>query len=262
MKQKKQISVVLVGAGNVATQLGRSLKKSGVQIKQVYSLHVKKAQTLARQLNAPATNKLANIVSDADFFLLCVKDDALEATASQLQIKSGIVLHCSGSIAMNKLDNTGKQYGVLYPIQTISADRPVDFSAVPFCIEGNNTSTEKAIFQLAKKLSKKVVVLNSEQRSRVHLAAVFANNFSNHLFSIASDLLRQQKIPQELLFPLMEETVKKAIEIGPGKAQTGPAKRNDKKTQERQIQALSFDAELQKIYRLISKHIRSSNASN
>lgn len=261
------IKIAIIGSGNLATQLGMALYKDGYLISQVYSRSQKNASLLSKKLKAEAITDLKKLSQYSAIYIIAVKDDAIETVAKQLKLKDQIVVHTSGSVSMDVLKNSSKNYGVFYPLQTFSKEKKArpngrgqsfgraDFKTIPICIEANNKNTSTTLEYFAKSISNNVKKVNSEQRKKIHLAAVFACNFSNHMYAIAEQLLVKDKLSLDLLKPLIEETANKIKENKPSKVQTGPAARNDKKTMDAHLKLLSKEKDLQKIYTLISKSI-------
>lgn len=254
-----KFKIVILGAGNVATQLGLVLKKSKHTIIQVYSKHKSSASKLAHSLDSDYTNSPEKIDTTADIYIIAVNDDSIIEVGKQLKLNDKIVVHTSGSVEMNVLKLVSKNIGVFYPLQTFSKNNKVDFSVIPICIEANNAATIKVLQTIAKSISNNVQKIDSEQRKTIHLAAVFACNFSNHLYSIASNILESANISFDVLKPLIEETAKKIKNISPVEAQTGPAVRHDIKTINNHLKMLSGNKEYQQLYKLISKNITSFN---
>lgn len=249
---KSETSISIIGAGNVATQLGLTLYGEGYLINQVYSRNKKNAALLSKKLKAEAITDLKKLSKDSSIYIIAVKDDAIESIAKQLKLKDQIVVHTSGSVSMDVLKKSSKNYGVFYPLQTFSKEKKANFKVIPVCIEANNRSTSTTLEYFAKSISSNVQRVNSEQRKKIHLAAVFACNFSNHMYAIAEQLLSKDKLSLNLLKPLIEETANKIKENKPSKVQTGPASRNDKKTMAAHLKLLSKEKDLQNIYKLIS----------
>ncbi len=249
--------IVLLGAGNVATQLGKALHENGYLISQVYSPTKKSATTLANKLKSNAVTDLKNIDLTASLYIISVKDDAISEVAQQLKLKDQIVAHTSGTVDLNVLKGCSKNYGVFYPLQTFSKEKDVDFKSIPICIESNNKATATSLEYFAKSISKNVQKINSEQRKILHVAAVFACNFSNHLYTIAASILTEHRLSFELLKPLIAETADKIKFNDPAKMQTGPAIRKDVKTMNAHLKLLSSDKKLKQIYKLMSEHINS-----
>ncbi|MEO6904628.1 MAG: Rossmann-like and DUF2520 domain-containing protein [Bacteroidia bacterium] len=248
-------TIVIIGAGNVATHLGIALHDIGYTISQVYSPTKKSAFTLAKLIGADAITKIKDINDAATFYIVAIKDDAIEGLVNQLNLKDKLIVHTSGSVAMNVLKKASKNYGVIYPLQTFSKNKIVDFKTIPLCIESNNATSLKSILYFAKTINNNIHKINSEQRKLLHLSAVFACNFSYYMYVIAEKLLSKNKLPFELLKPLIEETAMKIKDGSPAKMQTGPAVRNDKNTINAHLKLLNTDNNLKKIYKLLSESI-------
>ncbi|MDL2322783.1 DUF2520 domain-containing protein [Bacteroidales bacterium OttesenSCG-928-A17] len=247
--------IVLIGAGNLATQLGLALKAKGFPIAQVYSRTLESAESLAMKLRANFTTDLKEIIPDASLYIFSIKDSALEEVLQNLPSLSGLYVHTAGSLPMNVFAPYHSRYGVFYPLQTFNKERDVHFDHIPFFVEANNPGDENLLKELASTLSDTVIRLDSEKRKYLHLAAVFANNFTNHLYAQASDILEDQGIPREVLFPLIQETVDKIKSMTPREAQTGPAVRYDTNVIEKHLQLLEGDLRKQEIYDLLSRSI-------
>tara|TARA_X000000368_G_C23028282_1_gene711292 strand:- start:830 stop:1585 length:756 start_codon:yes stop_codon:yes gene_type:complete len=244
-------TIILVGSGNVSTHLGIALKKCNYNIVQVYSRSNKNAKKLAQKLNTDFTNDLAQL-KDADLIIISVNDDAISGVLSQL--KNTAIVHTSGSIGLDVFNNNFSNYGVFYPIQTFNREVDVNISEVPFCIEGNSLEFENQLTQIAKRLSGNVVVMDSEKRKQLHIAAVFACNFSNQMFAIADDLLAEKNIDFEILLPLIKQTIAKLEKDKPKTVQTGPAMRNDKTIIQEHINLIQ-KKEIKALYQKISTNI-------
>lgn len=251
--------IVLIGAGNVATHLALAFQKSGQVVIQVYSKQFENAVGLAKKLNCGYTDSLKAIDKTADIYIIAVKDDAVAEVAEQLKLRGKIVAHTSGSVEMAVLKSSSSNYGVFYPLQTFSKSNKVNMRAVPLCLEASNSATLKTLSTLAECISNNVQRINSEQRRTIHLAAVFACNFSNHMYAIAETILKSNSLSLDILKPLIEETAKKIQHASPVEMQTGPAVRNDKKTMDSHLQLLGERKEYKKLYQLISKSITDLN---
>ena len=251
-------TITIIGAGNLATHLGRALLHKGFEINQVYSYAKDNAFELANELNAMPCDEIKFISDESDLYLVCIKDDKIQQVVNELSFKKKIVVHSSGSIPMDVL-NQFANYGILYPLQTFSKEKEVIMENVPFCIEANNERTKKSLMDLAKVLSNNVQEINSEQRKMIHLAAVFACNFSNHMYTISEDILKQNNLDFNLLKPLILETAKKIQDNSPATVQTGPAKRNDKEVIENHVKQLENNSVYQDIYKLITETIIKDN---
>ena len=248
------MSIVLIGAGNLATCLGKALKQAGLSVVQVYSRTEASAARLASLLDCPYTTDLKAIDQEAFFYIFALKDQGLEAAIQQMHANHGIWVHTAGSMPMHVFEGHNPRYGVFYPLQTFSKTREVNFRQIPIFVEGSDPAVEERLQQLAKQLSEQVYVLSSEKRKYLHLAAVFACNFTNHLYALASDLLEAEAIPREVLLPLIDETAAKIHDLSPQAAQTGPAIRYDKQVIDKQL-AMLTDPDLQQLYQLLSQSI-------
>lgn len=248
------LRICLIGSGNVATLIGAALKQSGSEIVMVYSPTLKNAEKLGKQLRAPAVNNLYNLPDDVDVFIICTKDDAIKPIARHLRKTNACVIHTAGSVPMDAL-HLCKWHGVLYPVQTVSVQRAVDFRIVPILIEANSAKSKAIIRKLASSLSGKVYWMTSGQRLHVHLAAVYANNFVNYMYQAAGKILAAQDIPFDILQPLIEETANKVKKLSPADAQTGPAVRNDQRVQKLHHAVLKSSPRLRKLYKEISQAI-------
>ena len=256
MDQKKQIrNISFVGSGNVATHLALAFKREGLNIVEVYSPTTLHAKQFAQQADCKVVNALNKLNPYVDLILISVPDAKIGETIKGLQKPEAVVAHTSGFSAIEILASA-KNIGVFYPLQTFTKNTTIDLSDVPFCIEGNNPETEAQLKGLAEKLSKNVQRVNSEDRRYLHLAAVMVNNFTNHIYHIAGDLLMEKGINFDLLLPLIRETATKIKTLGPKHAQTGPAKRNDISTISEHEQMLSNFPEYRELYRLISAQIK------
>ena len=191
----------------------------------------------------------------ADIYIIAVSDDAIQEVASQIPVSNKLVVHTSGSVSIDAIHPKNRQ-GVFYPLQTFSNSKTVDFSTIPFCLETVYKEDTVLLHKIALGLTKKVYEISSEQRKMLHLAAVFVNNFTNHLFSIGHDICKEHDIPFEILYPLILETAQKITHIAPDHAQTGPALRNDVKTINRQSKALTNTSQ-KEIYQILTKAIQS-----
>lgn len=243
--------VILIGSGNVATRLGIALKQCNYQIIQVYSRSIENASILGKKLNADFTNDLIELKT-ADLIIVSVHDDAITNITTKL--KNIPIVHTSGSVGLNVFNNTHKNCGVFYPLQTFDKEIELDFSVIPICIEANNHAFEQELISLAKNLSNTVVRLNSEQRKQLHIAAVFACNFSNQMFAIADEILAKNNIDFKLLLPLINQTVSKLNNNKAKDVQTGPAQRKDIAIINEHLKALET-TDVHELYALITQYI-------
>lgn len=258
MKNEKKI--VLIGAGNVATHLGQALHKVGYKIVQVYSRTEASASVLAAALSADYTVNIEEIRCDADIYMVALKDTALQELAPRLVRgrEKALFVHTAGSMPMDLWKDWACRYGVLYPMQTFSKQREVDFSTVPFFIEASASEELLLLHELAGKLSPKIYEATSQQRKHLHLAAVFACNFVNHMYALSMQILRQQGLPFEVMLPLIDETARKVHQLSPVEAQTGPAIRYDENVINKHLELLAGDPSVQELYEKISKSIHNT----
>ncbi len=246
-------NIVIFGSGNVATHLAKAFYNININVLQVFSPNIANAQKLAQQVNAQPINTFNKINKNANLYLICISDKEISNLVEQINFEPSIIAHTSGSINICELSKF-KNYGVFYPLQTFSKNHQISLQNVPFCIEGNNTFVNNKLFNLALKLSGNVQTMNSETRQYCHLAAVFANNFVNHFYSLAQNILQQKQVPFKLLGPLIIETAQKAALIGPENSQTGPAARGDNNVMLAHKQLLN-NQQLEKMYSFVSENI-------
>ena len=242
--------IVIIGSGNVATQFALAFERVNIKIMQIVSRNQQTGRALAKQTKSLFTSKLTNLI-ETDLIVICVNDDNIKSVVDQLPEIP--MIHTSGSTSINVFKSQING-GVMYPLQTLSRSVDADFKTIPICIEANNNVFEDEIFLLSKRISNKVYCLNSEKRKNLHLSAVIASNFSNFCYLIAKKQLDAQNIEFELIKPLILETAKKIIDTDPKIAQTGPAKRGDKKVIQKHLEILKDD-NYKKIYKLLSKNI-------
>ncbi len=247
--------IVFIGSGNVATHLATALKDTSNQISQIYSPTIENAKQLAELVDAEPIADIQLIDIDADLYIISVKDDAILEVIEQMPKTKGIWVHTSGSISIDLFSSKKPEgFGVFYPLQTFSKSRPVDFSEIPVFIEGDSSETLNILDKLATNITQKIYKLNSDKRRYLHLAAVFANNFSNHMFTLAAELLIKENIQFDVIKPLIKETAAKVMVLNPEDAQTGPAIRFDKGVIQKHLDLIS-DATVKEIYLLLSKSI-------
>ncbi len=256
------MKIVIIGAGNVATHLSQALQNANNNIVQVYSCTEISAKTLAEKLKCAFTTDFSEINKSADVYFYCVKDDVLQELIEKNQNSDAIHIHCSGSTSIKVFGRTKKRFGVIYPLQTFSKNKQIDFSEIPLFIEASDTETLEQISRIANKISSKVYRADSSQRLKLHISAVFACNFANYMYNLAADVLQDAELPFEALLPLITETAEKIKHLNPYDAQTGPAVRYDKNIISKHITALASDTEKQKLYEEISRQIFEKHKKN
>ncbi|MCG9971771.1 Rossmann-like and DUF2520 domain-containing protein [Christiangramia crocea] len=245
------IKVIIIGAGNVATHLYQTfLKEKELEVIQVYNrnekhLHFVKDPDLR-------TSNIKNL-KKADLYLLAVRDEVIGEMAEKIKDNKAVFVHCSGSEPMDRLSKF-ENHGVFYPLQTFSKDKPVNFKEVPLCLEANSAETLKHLREIASMLSDNIFEVNSEQRRALHLCAVFVNNFTNHLYTLAAEYCKRNELPFKILQPLIKETAAKIETLPPYSAQTGPALRNDQNTITAHLKML--DEDQKKIYTILTDSIQ------
>jgi predicted short-subunit dehydrogenase-like oxidoreductase (DUF2520 family) len=253
-------TVVLLGAGNLAWHFGHWFESVGVKVVQVFSRTPKAGEGLAAELKTGYTNRLDLLVSDADLYLLAVTDDAIPSLVRQSVFGHRFVLHAAGSVPMEVFSEKLKNFGVLYPLQTFTHGKQLDFNEIPLFIEANNARNLEKLNVLAHKLSGRVYTVDSEKRAYLHLAAVIASNFTNHMFAVTDHLLKERNLSFELLKPLILETISKALQMPPLQAQTGPAVRGNLQVIEKHMAILDGHPEIKELYRVISESIMRMNS--
>ena len=248
------ISVIVLGTGNVGTHLINAfLENSSIDLLQVYS---RKKSSLNFVKNRVSTTTSLNSLKAADVYIIAVSDNAISELSSHLKLENKLVVHTSGASSINVLKNNSNK-GVFYPLQTFTKDINIDFKAIPICIETENKMDLILLENLASKISDNVFILNFEQRKYLHIAAVFTNNFVNHLYKIGFDICKENRIPFEILYPLIRETANKVIDNEPVTIQTGPAFRNDTQTISNHLNLLP--EEKKKLYQLLTDSIKNSH---
>ena len=253
---KAQINtIVFIGSGNVATRLAIALHLAGKTILQIYSRSEEKASLLADKLGVNYTTDYAAINREADLYILSVPDNALEEVVGKLDLSNQFVVHTSGTSSMENLSKF-LNFGVFYPLQTFSTEVSISFKNIPTFIQANSNENLELLQALAVTISENVQQVNSEQRRVLHVSAVFASNFTNYMYAIAEDILDKNELSFELLKPLIEETAEKLKNHAPHDAQTGPARRNDKKIIEEHLAILNNYPDYQKIYKIITEQIK------
>lgn len=248
------MKVVILGAGNLATRLSLEMHRKGMRIAQVFSQTETSAKTLAKRLGAMSITDLSAVDTDADLYIFAVKDSILESILQQMNTTSGLWVHTAGSIPVELLEQYHDRCGVLYPLQSFSKTREVDFSVIPVFIEAQHADDLKLLKKISGALTERVVELTSDKRKKLHLAAVFANNFANHMYAQAASILEDEGLKFDYLVPLIDETASKIHEMLPIEAQTGPAIRYDESVIEKHIQMLT-DQDSRDIYAIVSKSI-------
>jgi predicted short-subunit dehydrogenase-like oxidoreductase (DUF2520 family) len=254
----KPYTVSFIGSGNLAWNLAQALDNTDFAVREVYSRNASHAAALVDNLYS------AEVMTTPDFsnspsriFVMAVTDDAIEDLARAIELPpDSILVHTSGSQPLSVLGYAPTpRIGVFYPLQTFSKSKRVDFEDVPFFIESEDSETEKVLVAMGKAISKKVYKISSDNRKALHIAAVFASNFTNHMLLIAQQVMKENKLNFDWLKPLVAETITKSLAIGPEKAQTGPARRGDLEILDRHLEFLQSNEPVAEIYKVVSQHI-------
>ena len=248
----------MIGAGNVSTHISRHLHSAGKQISCIYSRTEKSAQKLAGELNVPGTSKMEKVPAEADFYILAVPDREALPVAESFRHTSGTWLHTAGALSIDVFKGIFENYGVLYPLQTLSSDRPLEAAKLPILVEGSSREVADSILKLVSKVYKQVREADSETRLAIHTAAVFANNFSTQMVHMAKQILADRNVDPKVLDPLLEETFEKIIAMGTEDGRTGPAVRGDRETMNKHRELLKGHPEWEKLYTFISREIERS----
>lgn len=248
------MKVVLIGSGNVATVLGKIINTAGHEVVQVLSRNIHNAKILANIFNCEYGNYISTPYKEADIYLFAITDNALHHLDQHLHLQNKLVVHTAGSVSKDVLNSISEKYGVLYPLQSLNKTSD-ELPDIPVLIDGSSTEILSQLKTFAETFSKQVSVVNDEERLRFHIAAVFVNNFTNHLYAMADDFCKQENIDFTKLFPLIDETTKRVKKYAPKEVQTGPAIRQDLYTLGKHLKMLSADPDLKYIYLKLSESI-------
>lgn len=248
------MNIVLIGSGNVATVLGKKIQAAGHDILQVIGRNEEACAELAAVLKCPFTINWNFINQQADLYIIAIADTALEHIHEQLNLDKKVVVHTAGSVSKEVLSKVSKNYGVLYPLQTLRKEKE-QLPEVSFLVDANSNDTIALLKDFAESISGNVQVADDETRKKIHLSAVLVNNFTNHLYALAEEYCESEHLDFKLLFPLIEETVERIKLASPKEIQTGPAFRKDISTINAHIHLLQHHPQLKKIYELLTESI-------
>jgi predicted short-subunit dehydrogenase-like oxidoreductase (DUF2520 family) len=254
-------NIVMIGAGNVAWHIGHQFVKAGFHVAQVYNRSREAGLLLAGALQTSYTDRLGSVTPLADLYVIAVSDDAITSVIDQAHFADKLIVHTAGSVNINVFEGRAENYGVIYPLQTFTVQKALDFSKVPVFIEANNPKNLSKLKLFAEALTGYVYMLNSEQRAYLHLAGVIASNFSNHMIGIAENILHEKEMDYMLLKPLLEETVAKAFLMPPFQAQTGPAVRRNNTVIEMHRTMLNQMPEVRALYEVVTESISATGGS-
>lgn len=249
------MNIVLIGTGNTATVLGRKFKEAGHTIAQIYGRDASAASELAYILDSESTNYWSVVTKDADIYILAVADIAIEELIREVNLPLKTVVHTAASVPKKILEKASAHYGVFYPLQTLKKEQAV-LPDIPIIIDASDEATLTLLEKLGDSISTRVVEVNDDQRAKLHLAAVFCNNFVNHLYSLIQEYCKKESLDFNLLLPLIRETSLRLEDMDPSLAQTGPALRNDTGTIEKHTELLTGHPRLKNLYLLFTKSIQ------
>ena len=245
------MQIVLIGSGNVAFHLAKAFSEAQIPVSQIFGRNTTELQKISEQFSIPFSTET---LADADLYIISVSDSSIAEVSSLIKNENVLVAHTSGSVSREALSGNYRK-SVFYPLQTFSKSKNLDYSKIPFFIDAENENDEEILKNLASKISKNVMLANDEKRKYIHLTAVFACNFVNHLFARAKEISDSQGIPFDYFLPLIDETTQKIHELEPKLAQTGPAIRNDEKVLKLH-ESLLTDEEKLKIYKTLNESIK------
>lgn len=253
MPETLQMNVIIIGSGNVATVFGKLIKNSGHYIAAVAGRNEQQALQLAHLLEASYYSDLS-LTPEADIYIIAVSDSSINDIADKLKVGKKIVVHTSGSVSKNVLQNSSENFGILYPLQSLRKENE-NSPVIPLLIDANNNETLRVLKSFASTLTSKISVANDEQRLKLHVAAVIASNFTNYIYTLTKEYCEKENVPFNMLLPLIEETAMRLYTCNPKEMQTGPAIRKDYSTIEKHLEILSNLPELKQIYQSMSKGI-------
>ena len=245
------MKIVILGSGNVAFHLAKVFHQKNIPVSQIFGRNEADLKNISTQFNIPFST---HIIDDADFYIIAVNDDSVSEISKKITSENCVVAHTSGSLPIDILQGTYRKAS-FYPLQTFSKSKELDYSEIPFFLEAETGEDLEMMKNLVSKISHNVIESNYEKRKYIHLTAVFACNFVNHLFAQAKEISDSQEIPFQYFLPLIEETTAKIATIDPKLAQTGPAVRNDERILKLHEDLLS-DPEKLKIYKTMNESIK------
>lgn len=256
MQREQPIS--FIGSGNVAWHLAPALDNVGFVVKEVYSRNPQHAALLTNRLyQAEVKASLDFSTSPSRIFVVATADDAIESIAREIVLPDeALLIHTSGSMPLTALQYAAPSYcGVFYPLQSFTKEKKVDFKLIPIFTEAHTEVAQETLQFMASRISRQVLKITSEERKSLHLAAVFASNFTNHMIALSEAVMKKNGLDFDWLKPLIVETIEKSLSIGPTSAQTGPARRGDLEILDRHLEQLHDDERLAELYKIVSQHI-------
>jgi predicted short-subunit dehydrogenase-like oxidoreductase (DUF2520 family) len=249
------MNIVIIGTGNVATILGRKFKKAGHTILQVVGRNSAAASKLAYELNTVSTNYRSSINNNADIYIVAVSDNAITDVIEDLKLPGKVIAHTAAAAAKEILKPVSEHYGVFYPLQTLRKEM-AELPDTPLFFDGNDEKAKTILEKLAHSIAgENVVQAGNDERIKLHIAAVFASNFTNYMYMLAEEYCQKEGIDFNLLHPLIEETALRIKTVSPAEVQTGPAIRHDDETIKKHLALLKSHPQLQKVYTFLSESI-------
>lgn len=245
------MKIVIIGSGNVAFHLAKAFTQNNIEVSQIFGRNEVELNKISEELNIPYSTKE---LADADLYLISVSDSAVEQVSDLIKTEKALVAHTSGSLPLEILKGNYRKAS-FYPLQTFSKTKNLEYSKIPFFIEAENQIDEKSLFELASIISENVETSDYEKRKYIHLTAVFACNFVNHLFARAKEISDSQDLPFQYFIPLIDETVEKIHHLEPKLAQTGPAVRGDERILKLHEELIKDEQHL-KVYQLMNESIK------
>lgn len=248
------MKVVIIGTGNVATVLGKKIITTGNQVMQIVGRDFEKSNILASRLQTTPVYNTRYISLQADLYIIAVSDSSVPSVAGRLKLNDKMVVHTAAAVSKDVLAECSENYGVLYPLQTLVKEANL-IPPIPVLVDGNNETTKKALAAFSSDWAERVQFANDETRLKLHVAAVFVNNFTNYIFTVAEEYCKKEQLKFNLLYPLIEETITRLKSQSPAILQTGPAARKDFQTIEKHKQMLKNQPEIQKLYDFLTDKI-------
>ncbi len=256
------MNITFIGAGNLATCLAVELFNKNYNIRQIYSRTSKSANSLACLVDADPITVVHDIDQRSDLYIVALSDAAIPDVVNNISFKDKNIVHTAGSVPMDVFDKCSSKYGVFYPLQTFSKQKSVKFEKIPIFIEANDDTLKESLLDIAKSISQKVFEVGFQSRKKMHLSAVFACNFVNHMLAISEKLMVDQGLEFDVFKPLLDETVSKAFSGSPLQLQTGPAIREDSNVMTEHIKMLENYPSFQEMYSFVSSSIIELNKKN
>ena len=248
-------NISIIGTGNVAWHLGNAFAKAGIEIKHVAGRDHDKAKQLSELLGCKSFGIIEEEIPESDLYILAVKDDVIRTVFEKIYKKGRFIVHHAGAIKGDILAMQDNNYGVIWPMQTLTKNNDIDLQQTLIAVSGNSKETQLMLKELASQISSRIIEVSDEQRAIMHLSAVWINNYTNHMYDIAYHLLKENNLSLEYFYPLMEEHLKKIKEISPDQLQTGPAIRGDMATLAKHKSMLNNHKEWKELYDTLAKSI-------